>query len=275
MRAAETLTPRRPNTSTASACDPNSHPPQREHCLETDAEHRNAAYVELDELKSSISGLLCHDLRGALCVLAGFLDMAQEEFGEHASESLQELLESSNLQLDRMTYILQELSDFSQMRDPKAEGTQRGPLDGVVEDILPATSLQYAQCGLRLEMDLQDDSPDCLVVVDHTSAILRSLLGVAGRMFKPPVVVKLSARIRDGFLELVVSGCGDGIAKDRDLELRNALTQDLAVRPIHADGLRLRLWVTGRATRALNGSFDTRFDKVAGPRFIVRLPLES
>ena len=246
---------------------------EEERRLRHESERKRAEMSDLDDLKSSMTALLCHELRGSLCVIAGFLDLAEEDLREVFDTSTRELMHSAGQQMDRLTNLLQELADFSQIQPLEAHSARRAPLSEILDCVLPGIHLQFDPIGLRLDVELEPETAPCEQYADVTALLLRSLLSNSRRLDPRPAQVVLRSRKLRWTLEIEISNIGAGLPASLRDHLVEGCTWDGLSPHQHGGGLSLGLWIARRAAGLLGGALTVRAQSTPGIHFLVRLPL--
>lgn len=157
---------------------------------------------EIDEIKASVTALLCHEARGGLCVLAGFLDLAQD-LADLLDETTLEMLRGSNKQLERVTSLLQELGNYSQLR-PLSDSTQWASLSEVMAETQSVFHAQFGAGNFGLRTDLEPSAAATTVPAELTRLLLRSLADSAVRLDSKPASLRATARRDGGELHLEI-----------------------------------------------------------------------
>lgn len=224
----------------------------------------------VDELKACVTALLCHEARGGLCVLAGFLDLAQD-VADLLDEPTLELLRGSNAQLERVTSLLQDLGNASRLR-PLDDATPLGSLAEIVAELQTSFDTQFGPAGFGIRAQLAPDAAAAMLPAALTSIFLRALADSAARLDTKPVSLRAGAR-RDGdLLHLEMERPLPGTHPS----LHQALVDGFARSSSAAEpqgGLALGQWIACRAARMLGGHLVMHHENGVAVRFHVELPL--
>ena len=232
-------------------------------------------FCRLDDLKACFTALACHEIRGALCVVAGFMDMASEDLLDSLQESTREILAAAGQQVDRLTSLLQQLGDFSQMRPLHTGEAARGTLDEILSGLAPALETQFGPQGFDLQVELDPAGAGCLLYADLTGLALRALVGNFQRLASGPVRLGIRSRRRDSTLEVEIATPGGELAKELRDEVLEGFAPGAGLPEPQSGGLALGLWIAWRAAAALGGDLVMHSERGVGVRFTLRLPVEA
>jgi K+-sensing histidine kinase KdpD len=230
---------------------------------------------DLDLLKGGTAALLCHDVRGALCVVAGFLDMASEDLAELLDEATLETLVGASRQMDRIMSLLQDLGNYSQMRPPGAPGATLAALGEVVAELQPALEAQFGPQGLAFDVGLDPEADATIVHADLVGLALRSLIGTFGRLDPGPAPVSLRGHRRGRSLLLELARPAQQPWTDLQERILQGFARGAVAKQPQTGGLALGNWIARRAVDLLHGDLRMHCDPEGRVRFVVELPIAA
>jgi K+-sensing histidine kinase KdpD len=230
---------------------------------------------DLDLLKGGTAALLCHDVRGALCVVAGFLDMASEDLAELLDEATLETLVGASRQMDRIMSLLQDLGNYSQMQPPGAPGATLTALGEVVAELQPALEAQFGPLGLAFDVGLDPEADATIVHADLVGLALRSLIGTFGRLDPGPAPVSLRGHRRGRSLLLELARPAQQPWTDLQERILQGFARGAVAKQPQTGGLALGNWIARRAVDLLHGDLRMHCDPEGQVRFVVELPIAA
>jgi len=236
-------------------------------------ERELATHRDLELIKGGTAALLCHDVRGALCVVAGFLDMASEDVADLLDEATLETLVGASRQMDRIMSLLQDLGNYSQMQPPGAPGATLAPLGEIIAELQPALEAQFGPQGLAFDIAIEPDADDSLVHADLVGLALRSLVGAFGRLDPGPAPVSLRAHCRGDRLVLELSRPAQQPWTDLQERILQGFARGTAATQPQSGGLALGNWIARRAVDLLHGDLRMHCDPEGHVRFVAELPI--
>jgi K+-sensing histidine kinase KdpD len=238
----------------------------------TDAEVARLVHEarELDALKCGVTALLIHEVRGALCVLAGFVDMAAEDLQGFLDPATREVLASTQDQMERITGLLQQLGDFAQTTPPSAD-LDRIRIDELLDELLAHLAIQLGPRFPDVVLEIEPEAAACVVHGGLVGVALRALIGSLVRLDTSPVQLVLRARRRDDRLELQVHHPRLQI----DARTMAGFAQAAATPDPYAGGLVLGQWIAWRAVALVGGELVVRGEPGEGAVVFLRTPVRA
>ena len=212
-----------------------------------------------DEMKSHFVAVASHELRTPLTAVLGFATTLLNHWDRIPDDEKRDQIRTIEVQARRLSRLADDLLTMSKI--------EAGALEVRPEavDVAPAISRATSTFGDR---EIEVEVPADLRVradPDHLEQILMNYVSNAMRYGRPPV--RIDARRRDGFVEIVVADTGSGVPQAFVPHLFEEFTQ--AGRGGTGTGLGLSI-VLGLA-RAQGG--DAWYEAgEPGARFCVRLP---
>lgn len=223
---------------------------------------------DLDALKSGVTALLVHEVRGALCVLAGFLDMAAEDLEGFLDPATREVLASAQDQMERITGLLQQLGDFAQTAPPSAD-VDRARIDELLDELLAHLAIQMGPRFPDVVLEVEPEAASCVVHGGLVGVALRALIASLVRLDTSQVQLVLRARRRDDHLEMQVHHPRLLL----DARTLAGFAQAAATPDPSAGGVVLGQWIAWRAVALLGGELVVRGEPGEGAIVILRTPL--
>ncbi len=214
--------------------------------------------TKLNRLKSDFISNMSHELRTPLAHMVGYIDLLEEEaLGPLAPEQAQAVgvLQKSYRQLGTLIDNLLFLSFDS------AEALHLMPAPTRLQDLIHIVFTKYQDQAEKAQVALSQDMPDqlplCEIDAEKMEWALSQLLDNAIKFNRPEGRVHLSARSKNGRVQVLVADTGIGIPEDRLEEVLLPFTQldgsstrryggagiglTLAKRVVEAHGSRLKI----------------------------------
>ena len=241
--------------------------------LHSELDQRTTQLREASEAKTRFLASVTHELRSPVTSITGLTRLLRDPQSDPLTEEQARQLELIDESSRSLLTLVNELLDLA-----KAES-------GRLQPVLQDTDLKPIFDTLRGTLRALPVSPSTRLVVDDPTGlpllrtdpvmlaqVLRNLLTNALK-FTPDGEVRLSARIEDDHLVLMVSDTGIGIPPN---ELEHVFEEFHQVRhPLQAaiTGTGLGLPYARRLVEALNGTLTLRSELHRGSTFTVRLPV--
>jgi two-component system sensor histidine kinase KdpD len=226
--------------------------------------------VETEQLRNALLSSVSHDLRTPLAVVTGATS-ALLGGGPKDESQRRELLETAHEEAQRLNRLVRNLLDMTRVE----AGALRvhkdlQPIEEVVGAALDRTEDRLA--GREVATNIPDDLP--LVPFDSVlvEQVLINLLENATKYTPPGAPIDLSARAKDGEVEVEVADRGPGVApKDRE----RVFDKFYRVREGEGGGAGLGLTICRGIVAAHGGRIWVDAREGGGSRFIFTLPLDK
>lgn len=227
---------------------------------------------QIDKMKDQFLANTSHELRTPLNGIIGISEsLLDESTDESARENLGMVVASGK----RLASLVNDLLDFSRIRNADLQLRQR-PLglkpvvDMVVLVIKPLTKGK----DIKLSSNVGKDLPAVYADEDRLTQVLYNLVGNAIK-FTERGEVSVRALEKDGMVEITVSDTGIGIPKEKQEEIFEAFEQaDGSIAREYA-GTGLGLSITKMLVEQHGGTIAVRSEVGSGSAFIFTLPIST
>lgn len=171
-----------------------------------------AALRESDRLKDALLGSVTHELRTPLAsIKAATSGLLQDDISWSAQER-RELLDSIDTSADRLNRLVGNLLDLSRLEAGVAEPEMDWRLmSDVVASTLDQLELSGQLRGHVIHVEEPDDLPLVLMDQEQIQQVLTNLIENALKYSPEGSEIRITARVRDDWLEVAVSDQGIGI----------------------------------------------------------------
>jgi len=240
---------------------------------QADARREMESLREVARLKDEFLGQVSHELRTPLTIIHGYSELIVDgmlDESEAIRQSADEIHRSSAL----MLRLVDDLLDTSRLDAGRIE-LKPVSLDLGNWLIRLVTGFGQANPSHRIVADVCEPLPIVAADPDRLGQVMNNLLSNAARYSPPGTLIRVSADVVDGWLEVKVIDQGHGIAAE-DCErifekfYRGKHGATLAVR-----GTGLGLAVARQLTQAHGGNIGVSSTLGRGSTFWIRLPLEQ
>ena len=233
----------------------------------------DAKQQELDTLKTNFVALVSHELRTPVAVLNGFLEVGLEEIAPLLPEEQNQYLKTALRNAQRLSRIVQELTDFSRY-ESRVQVENTAPLsvqvaiDQVLLILKPALDTKNLQPEAILSAEiggLEFDGETLVIIFRNLLSNAAKFTDAGGRMW-------LTSQVLNGEGIIGVHDTASPIPPEkRDIifedfrQLENHLTR-------RYEGLGLGLALARRAARTLGGELKLEVRGEEGNSFLLTLP---
>jgi PAS domain S-box-containing protein len=166
----------------------------------------------LDELKSDIIANVSHELRTPITIIRGALEIAKEEKDPKERETLLRMAQNA---LMRQNAIIGDLIDATKLKEEKKLKLEPMDLHNVITIVSSEFEAVALKNKLKMKIDVEKDIPLVKADFEGLLHILRNLLSNATKFNKEGGKVTVSAKEKEGMVEVCVSDTGIGIAEDQ------------------------------------------------------------
>lgn len=229
---------------------------------------------ELDELKNTFVALVSHELRTPLNLIAGYLDLTIEEL-EKNPETAKKYLEIVERNTNKLTRVVQELTDFTRLQLGK-EITYLNPIP-IGEAFIQTYQLlkpNLKKKDIDLVVDISREIQNIRYDADSLIILFRNLLSNAAKFSQSGGKVKVTGSLDEEWLKISVHDWTAPIPEDKRetifedfRQLENYLTR-------RYEGMGLGLAVARRTALFLGGNIKL-IVREDGNTFEMLLPIDN
>ena len=228
--------------------------------------------LEANTLKNRLLGAAAHDLRSPIAVITGFAEVLRDGGAGELTSRQAELLEHMATEANHMRDILGDLLDMAAIESGAVEVTRTA--------LKPAALLRQAASAHRVLAEHKAQS--LRIEIEHlpivewdarrVRQILDNLLSNATKYTEPGGEVTLSARPRDGGVQIEVSDNGQGIRPDELPHVFDDFVTTSAQPTAGEASTGLGLAIVRRLVAALSGTISVESLEGEGSTFVCWLP---
>ena len=173
---------------------------------------RAATAEAADRVRAALLAAVGHDLRTPLAGVKASISGLLTDDVPLTAEDRRELLEGADASADRLTALVENLLDLSRVQAGALPVRVRPvAVDEVVARALDA----LGQHGPPVLVDVPEDLPEASADPGLLERVVANLVTNATRFSPPSAPASISARLRDGRLELLVIDHGPGVRPDQ------------------------------------------------------------
>lgn len=229
---------------------------------------RRRALEETDQLRTVLLQSVSHDLRTPLTAIRA--TAASLQVGDVSPERRRELLQDIELEVDRLTHLVENLLDLSRIESGSLQlDRQPLPLDDLVDDAIAALGSRNGSAPIEVAL------PPNPVVVRADETLLRqvlvNLLRNADRYAPDGGPIRIEAKTGEGEVVLRVIDHGPGVPEPERLRIFEPYHRR---RPgVRGPGTGLGLAISRGFVAAHGGTLHVETTPGGGATFVVALPV--
>jgi len=235
--------------------------------LEREERQRQAA----EQFRSELISLASHELRAPLTSIRGYAHTLVREFGHLSEETQREFLEGIASQSDRLSHLVSDLLDMSQID----EGRLRIELHAVTPQQLcqdAVRSVTHPDLKHALRLEVSPELPDVLADPGRIRQVLTNLISNAIKFSPERSEIAVGARRTDHAVEFYVTDHGVGIPREEQGKLFSRFHRAANAHTPETPGAGLGLYITRAIVDSHGGVMDFRSDLGSGSTFFFTLP---
>lgn len=223
---------------------------------------------QAEQVKDEFIGLVSHELRTPLTVFMSAVKVALND-GLSVDE-VRELLDEAVLSADSLSHILDNLIELSRYQSQRLKlSVTRTDIRALVSDILETEV--YAK-GHALVLDDEGEFPEMDVDRLRVRQIMRNLISNASKYSPAGTEIRVSLKLKEGFIVIGVTDQGKGISREQQEKLFQPYQR---LGETRAEGLGLGLLVCRRLVEAHGGRIWVESEPGQGATFRFSLPLPA
>ncbi|MHB8381703.1 MAG: sensor histidine kinase [Candidatus Binataceae bacterium] len=238
--------------------------------MRSEAQVRQQAEAELADavrVRDEFIAVAAHELRNPLNVFHLSMQLLYRRFGE--VEGIRDILNRSQVQLNRLNMLVERLLDVSRIRAGKYElHRERFELSDLIHEVVARFGEQYPQAPISVETDWGITGTWDRGRIDQA---LTNLLSNAIKYGENKPIVVAVAMLGD---EAVVSITDQGIGLAPNDITRIFEQFERAAPQAKSEGFGLGLWITQQIVQAHHGSVSAQGELGKGSTFTLKLPID-
>ena len=224
-----------------------------------------------DTAKTNLLATVSHELKTPLSSINLSLKLLDDKRVGSLNEEQKEVINSLRQQSNRLSRVINELLDYSQIEtgNIKLRFSPANPED-VIDLGVTALMLQLSEKNINLETEIEDNLPFINADVEKTVFVLVNLLSNAIRFSKENDKIKIKVSRQKNEIYFSVADNGPGIPQDQQEKLFERFTNigDKSKR-----GWGLGLAIAKEFVQAQNGRIRVESEVGKGSNFIFTLPV--
>jgi PAS domain S-box-containing protein len=226
------------------------------------------------QAKSAFLANMSHELRTPLNAVIGFSELLEQQLFGDLNPKQQSYVGNVLVSGRHLLQLVNDVLDISKVEAGRMDlACERTAIGGIVDIVRSVIAAVAAKKGIELEVAVPDDLPEVFIDPGRIKQVLYNLISNAIKFTPRGGMVRLTARLDDNHLVVLVSDTGVGIARDdlprlfREFE---QLPQPGGVRP---EGTGLGLALSRRLVELHGGKVEVASELGKGSVFSVHLPL--
>lgn len=234
----------------------------------------NKKLQQVDQMKSDFVSHVSHELRTPLATMREANAQLLEGMRGPLNEAQRRYMEISQRGVDRLTRIINNLLDLSRLDAGKIK-LERKSVDITIlaRDVMESLLPQADQKKIKLEDELPPSLPETFIDPDRIRQVLINLVGNALKYTKEGGKIKLSAKRKEGSLEVSVIDTGMGIPDDYLDKIFERFERVSKIPIPGVGGAGLGLAICKELLDLHKGSICVESRVGKGSRFIISLPI--
>lgn len=236
-----------------------------------DAQLLKQQLQELAELKNTFVALVSHELRTPLNLLSGYLNLSLEEIDENPDQA-KEYLQEVNKSVQRITRIVQELTDFARLqREKEITHMNPIPLQESYQQTYQLLKPNLEKKNIHLIVRIPDELRKLEYDGESMIILFKNILSNAAKFSPRDADVVIEGSLAGKEALLAFHDQADPIPENKQelifkdfRQLENYLTR-------RYEGMGLGLAVARHTARLLGGDIELNV-REDGNTFILRLP---
>lgn len=235
--------------------------------LEREERQRRTA----EQFRSELIGLASHEMRAPLTSIRGYAHTLVREFGRLGEETQREFLEGIASEADRLSRLVSDLLDMSQIEEGRLRIERRG-VDPQQLCLEAVRSLGHADIKQRLRCEVSPGLPEVLADPGRIRQVLINLIGNAIKFSPGGSEIIVGARERGDTVEFSVADQGVGIPREEQSKLFSRFHRAANAHSPDTPGAGLGLYISKAIVDSHGGTMSFESELGRGTTFRFALP---
>jgi PAS domain S-box-containing protein len=230
---------------------------------------------DLDQMKNDFVGMVAHDLRTPLTVIAGFADLLGAQGDRFTDSERQQHLETVSRNARQLSDLVDDILHVVRLESgvvvQEVEPTDLGPV--ITQAVAEA---RVAHPDHTFTLAVPDGLPPALVDGERQGQVLGNLLTNAAKFADPATPIEVRVADEDDLLRVSVQDHGPGIRPDDVPKLFQRFSR---IRPAGTaspvKGTGLGLYICRLLVESLGGTIEVETEPGAGSTFSYTVPVAT
>ena len=237
------------------------------HSLEQEEKQRRSA----EQFRSELISLASHEMRTPLTAIRGYASTLVREFGHLGEETQKEFLEGIASESERLSHLISELLDMSQIEEGRLRIERRAASpEQLCRRAVRAASLPDLQHTFRV--DVAPDLPDVLADPSRIQQVFDNLLSNAVKFSSEETEIIVGSRRTDHSVQFYVTDLGIGIPREEQPQIFTRFHRAANAHTPDTPGAGLGLYISKAIVEAHGGSAGFTSELGHGSTFHFSLP---
>jgi len=227
----------------------------------------------LDKIKSDFIANVSHELRTPLAAIKESVSLILDGITGKINDKQKKFLELSSNNIERLTHLIEELLELSQLESKKAD-TKRAQID--ITALAKASVDSLKPLAARKKVSLQSSFPRKKIKVwasaDKINQAITNLIGNAIKYNKSQGDVEVTLEDTGKFVSICISDTGVGIPKKDLSKIFKRFQRGESLSETEGKGAGLGLSITNEIVRMHEGRIKVESEVGKGSKFIMILP---
>lgn len=241
--------------------------------LQRELARQNVTLERLNQQKNQLLGMVAHDLRNPLGVVAGYARTMMEGLAGPTTERQQRFLERIARTSEHMLRMVDDLVDLSSIESGRVE-LERRELDlaAMLADAVALNRVLAERKGIAIELDV---TGTLTVAADggKLRQVVDNLLSNAVKYSHEDTTVRIEARVTDPVVQVSVEDQGQGIPEAELARLFEPFGRTSVKGTAGEKSTGLGLAIVKRILEAHDGTIEVQSEVGVGSTFRFTLPL--
>jgi two-component system phosphate regulon sensor histidine kinase PhoR len=225
----------------------------------------------LQTMRREMVGNISHEFRTPLAGIKAMVETLQDG-AVNQREPARDFLSRIDTEVDRMTQLVEELTELSRIETGKVE-LKMEPLDlnGLAEEVVAQIKPQVERQKLTIETKLANDLPAIPADKERLQQVMINLIHNAIKFNRPAGSIKVTTRASEDSVSLEVADTGIGIAPENLPHIFERFYKADRSRAGHGSGIGLA--IARHVVESHGGTIRVESEEGKGSTFIFNLPV--
>jgi signal transduction histidine kinase len=229
--------------------------------------------AQVDRMKSEFVSIVSHELRTPMTSIKGYVDLLAMGMLGAVSEQQREYLHIVKTNADRLSEMVKELLDLSQIEAGKVQmHYQAVSLPCVVHEVKLMLQKDFDDRGIRLQLDVPDALPAVLCDPGRLTQIVTNLLSNALK-YTFQGHVSVTARVVGRYVQVDIADTGIGMSEEDQAKLFTRFFRASTARVREISGTGLGLSITRSLIEMQGGRIWVKSAVDQGSAFSFTIPV--
>jgi len=231
---------------------------------------------KIEQLKSQFVSMVAHELKTPMAAVLGFIKLILDESVGLTKEQERDFLNRSQLRLNSLLQMVNDLLDISRMELKTAHREiKQLDVNEVIKSVVEFLQFEIEKKGVKVNLELSDNLPALAADQDEITRVITNLMSNAIKYNKENGSITISNKLLSNSIQIKISDTGIGLKPEEKNRLFNEFYRAKNEKTKNISGTGLGLSIVKRIVESYSGKIEVESEYGNGSVFTLCFPVKK